>query len=163
MQEIQSRVVKMEYINWRLLHFLQDDDFKQWIDRGDEKHLSHLELKDRIRSNVWRYPSGASRANPEHDMIKNHPTPKPVSMIADSILDTTYKGDLVIDWFSGSGTCLMACEKTERFARVTEIEPLYVQLAISRYLNYCKKVGKSVKFNHENGVLTENDFYGRDN
>lgn len=68
-----------------------------------------------------------------------------------------------IDWFSGSGSCLMACEKTERFARVTEIEPLYVQLAISRYLNYCKKVGKSVKFNHENGVLTENDFYGRDN
>lgn len=122
------------------------------------KHLSHLELKHRIRTNVWNYPSGASRANPDRFELKNHPTPKPVTMIADAILDTTNPGDLVIDWFLGSGTALIACEHTQRFGRFTEIEPKYVQGDIIRYLNYCEKRGISVNFTHLNGDLTLNDF-----
>ena len=60
-------------------------------------------------------------------------------MISDAIFDITNTGDLVIDWFKGSVTCLMSCEKTEIMARLTEIEPLYVHLAITRYLNHCNK------------------------
>ena len=134
----------------------------EWIfifKNGDSaKHLSHLELKDRIRSNVWRYPSATSTANPDRFELKNHPTPKPVVMIADSILDTTNYGDIVIDWFLGSGTCLIACEHTGRNGRFTEIEPKYVQSAIQRYLNYCEKKGISVNFTHLNGGLTLKDF-----
>lgn len=122
------------------------------------KHLSHLELKDRIRSNVWRYPSAMSMANPDRYELKNHPTPKPVSMIADAILDTTNPNDIVIDWFLGSGTCLIACEHTKRKGRFTDIEPLYIQSAISRYVNYCNKRGLSVNFRHLNGSLTLQDF-----
>lgn len=122
------------------------------------KHLSHLELKNRIRSNVWKYPSATSMANPDRFELKNHPTPKPVVMIADAILDTTNENDIVIDWFLGSGTCLIACEHTRRRGRFTEIEPMYVQSAIVRYINYCEKKGINVSFAHLNGNLTLNDF-----
>jgi hypothetical protein len=124
----------------------------------DVKHLSHLDLKDRIRTNVWNYPSATSMANPDRFELKNHPTPKPVQMIADAILDTTNDKDIVIDWFLGSGTCLIASDKTGRFCYATEIEPKYVQGDIIRYLNYCKKQGITVKFTHVNGSLTLNDF-----
>lgn len=122
------------------------------------KHLSHLELKNRIRSNVWKYPSATSLANPDRYELKNHPTPKPVQMIADSILDTTNIGEIVIDWFLGSGTALIACEHTHRKGRFTEIEPKYVQSSISRYINYCEKRGINVNFTHLNGELTLKNF-----
>ena len=137
-------------------------DNNEWcfiFKNGDAaKHLSHLELKNRIRSNVWKYPSATSMANPDRFELKNHPTPKPVVMIADSILDTTNENDIVIDWFLGSGTALIACEHTRRFGRFTEIEPMYVQSAIIRYINYCNKRGIDVNFTHLNGELTLNDF-----
>lgn len=140
--------------------FYKDNDELCFIFKnGDSaKHLSHLELKDRIRTNVWNYQSATSSSNPDRFELKNHPTPKPVVMIADSILDTTNPGDIVIDWFLGSGTCLIACEHTGRKGRFTEIEPKYVQSDVIRYINYCKKRGIEVKFTHENGNLTLNDF-----
>ncbi|WP_234110154.1 DNA-methyltransferase [Chryseobacterium sp. R2A-55] len=137
-------------------------DNNEWcyiFKNGDgAKHLSHLELKDRIRSNVWKYPSSISRSNPDRFELKNHPTPKPVVMIADSILDTTNQGDIVIDWFLGSGTTLIASEHTGRKGGFTEVEPVYVQGDIIRYINYCEKRGINVNFEHLNGDLTLNDF-----
>jgi DNA modification methylase len=137
-------------------------DNNEWcfiFKNGDgAKHLSHLELKNRVRSNVWKYPSATSMANPDRFELKNHPTPKPVVMISDAILDTTNENDIVIDWFLGSGTCLIACEHTKRQGRFTEIEPMYVQGAIQRYINYCNKRNISVNFTHLNGKLTLNDF-----
>jgi len=137
-------------------------DNNEWcfiFKNGDKaKHLSHLQLKDRTRSNVWNYPSSTSGANPDRYQLENHPTPKPVVMIADSILDTTNPKDIVIDWFLGSGTCMIACEHTNRKGRFTEIEPKFVQSTIIRYLNYCEKRGINVSFTHENGSLTLNDF-----
>lgn len=137
-------------------------DNNEWcfiFKNGDSaKHLSHLELKNRIRSNVWKYPSATSMANPDRFELKNHPTPKPVAMIADAILDTTNENDIVIDWFLGSGTCLIAGEQTNRRGRFTEIEPMYVQSSIIRYINYCNRKGIEVNFTHLNGNLTLNDF-----
>ena len=140
--------------------FYKDNNEWCFIFKNGEaaKHLSHLELKNRIRSNVWKYPSATSMANPDRFELKNHPTPKPVVMIADAILDTTNENDVVIDWFLGSGTCLIACEHTRRQGRFTEIEPMYVQGAIQRYINYCNKRGIEVNFTHLNGKLTLNDF-----
>ena len=140
--------------------FYKDNNEWCFIFKNGEaaKHLSHLELKNRIRSNVWKYPSATSMANPDRFELKNHPTPKPVVMIADAILDTTNENDVVIDWFLGSGTCLIACEHTNRRGRFTEIEPMYVQGAIQRYINYCNKRGIEVNFTHLNGKLTLNDF-----
>jgi DNA modification methylase len=120
------------------------------------KHLSHLDLSDRIRTNVWNYPSAVSTANPDRLELKNHPTPKPVAMVADSILDTTNEGDIIIDWFLGSGTALIAAEKTNRWCYATEIEPLYIQQIINRYVCYCKKNKKHIWFKHINGNITLN-------
>ncbi len=122
------------------------------------KHLSHLEMQHRIRTNVWRYPAGNSMKNPDRDQLKNHPTPKPVAMIADAILDTTNPDDLVIDWFLGSGTCLIACAQTGRRGRFTDIDPMYVQGSILRYLVWAKRNNVKVEFRHLNGESTEADF-----
>jgi len=140
--------------------FYKDEEELCYIFKNGDgaKHLSHLDLKDRIRTNVWKYPSGASRANPDYDQLKNHPTPKPVAMIADAILDTTNPGDIVIDWFLGSGTCLIACEQTGRKGRFTEIEPKYIQSDIIRFKTYCNRLGIDLKFNHLNGNLKIEDF-----
>jgi DNA modification methylase len=124
----------------------------------DVKHLSHLDLKDRIRTNIWNYPSAASIANPDRFELKNHPTPKPVQMIADAILDTTNEGDIVIDFFLGSGTALIAAEQTRRFCYGCDIEPKFVQSQILRYIKFCSKNGYKVNFTHLNGKLTLNDF-----
>jgi DNA modification methylase len=125
---------------------------------GNEKHVSHLDLSDRIRSNVWKYPSAISVANPDRHQIKNHPTPKPVQMIADAILDTTNDGDIVIDWFLGSGTALIACEKTKRRCFATELNIRYVQQIIKRYIKYCRNNDYEPEVEHLNGNLTLKDF-----
>ncbi len=131
---------------------------------GTEKHKSHLELQDKYRSNMWDYPSANDYANPDRQLaggigeLANHPTPKPVQMIADAILDTTDEDDIVIDCFLGSGTALMACEQTNRICRGIELEPMYAQSIIIRYIKYCEKKAINCEFKHLNGDLNLNDF-----
>jgi DNA modification methylase len=54
-----------------------------------------------------------------------HPTVKPVAMLADAIRDVTKRGAIVLDPFAGSGSTLIAAEKTGRQARCIEYEPKY--------------------------------------
>ncbi len=100
------------------------------------KHRNNVQLgrNGRNRSNVWDYPSAtSSRSGREGDMLEHHPTPKPVEMIADAILDCTEHGDRLIDCFLGSGTALIAAERTGRVCRGMELDPLYVDVAIRRW------------------------------
>lgn len=62
-----------------------------------------------------------------------HPTVKPTALVADAILDVTRRGDLVLDLFLGSGTTLMAAERTGRRFRGLDIDPAYVDVAIERW------------------------------
>ena len=62
-----------------------------------------------------------------------HPTVKPLAMVSDAILDCSHRGGLLLDPFGGSGTTLMAAEKTGRHARLMEIEPRYVDVTIRRW------------------------------
>ena len=62
-----------------------------------------------------------------------HPTVKPTGMIADALLDCSNRGDIVLDPFLGSGSTLMAAERTGRICRGVEIDPLYVDVAIRRW------------------------------
>lgn len=100
------------------------------------QHSNNVQLgrHGRNRSNVWDYPSAASsRSGREGDMLKLHPTPKTVEMIADAILDSTEHGDHVVDCFLGSGTALIACERTGRICHGMDLDPLYVDVAIRRW------------------------------
>ncbi|MXO70260.1 DNA modification methylase [Alteraurantiacibacter buctensis] len=96
-----------------------------------------LGINGRNRSNVWAYPSAASsRSGREGDMLAKHPTPKSVEMIADAILDCTEHGDRIIDCFLGSGTALIAAERTGRICHGMELDPQYVDVAIRRWQDW---------------------------
>lgn len=64
---------------------------------------------------------------------KKHPTIKPPKLIAYHITNSTQPGDIVYDGFSGSGSTLIAAEKTHRVARCIEMEPKYVDVAVQRW------------------------------
>jgi DNA modification methylase len=107
-----------------------------WKTKGG-KLRNNIELGryGRSRSNLWSYPSGltSSKGSDEGNMLENHPTPEPVRLVADALFDTTRRGDVVIDPFLGSGTTLIAAEKTGRVCFGLELDPIYVDLIIRRW------------------------------
>lgn len=102
---------------------------------GDAAHLNAVQLgkHGRNRTNVWDYPSVNTFGGSRRRDLELHPTVKPVGLVADAIMDVTRRGDLVLDGFLGSGTCLLACERSGRLCRGIEINPLYVDLALRRW------------------------------
>jgi DNA modification methylase len=64
---------------------------------------------------------------------------KPVELIERAIVNSSRPGDIVLDPFGGSGSTLIACQKTGRRARVIEIEPTYVDVIIRRWQDYSGK------------------------
>jgi DNA modification methylase len=62
-----------------------------------------------------------------------HPTVKPTALVADSLQDVTKRGDLVLDIFLGSGTTLVAAERSGRRFRGVDIDPAYIDVAIERW------------------------------
>lgn len=100
-------------------------------------HRNNIELgrHGRSRSNVWHYPSANDfgRGGGEGDLLARHPTPKPVPLVAGAILDATARGDLVLDNFLGSGSTIIAAERTGRIGYGIELDPLYVDVAVRRW------------------------------
>jgi DNA modification methylase len=102
---------------------------------GDAPHTNTFGLGDtgRYRTNVWDYAGissiGASRA----EELAMHPTVKPVALIADAIRDCSRRGEIVLDGFGGSGSTLIAAEKTGRYSRLIEYDPLYCDTIIRRW------------------------------
>ena len=103
--------------------------------RGAHRNNVQLGAFGRNRTNVWSYPgaNGFLRSSEDGDLMAQHPTPKPVSLVADAILDVTARRDLVLDPFLGSGSTLIAAERVGRICRGLELDPLYVDLTIRRW------------------------------
>jgi DNA modification methylase len=108
---------------------------------GSGPHLNHFELGQhgRLRSNVWSYAGVNSFRAGRMEDLKSHPTAKPVAMVVDAIKDCSRRGDIVLDPFAGSGTALVAAEKTGRRGRGLEIDPVYVDVAIRRWQNFTRR------------------------
>ena len=108
---------------------------------GRESHRYNIQLGKygRNRGNVWRYPgmNSAARATDEGNLLALHPTVKPVALVADAILDCSARGDIVLDAFLGSGTTVIAAERTGRRCSGLEIDPLYVDTIVRRWQAYC--------------------------
>ncbi len=105
---------------------------------GEAPHINNFGLGDggRYRTNVWDYP-GVNAFGPEREgALEMHPTVKPVAMIADAMRDCSKRGGIVLDSFAGSGTSLIAAEKTGRKACAIELDPRYVDCAIRRWQDY---------------------------
>ncbi|MGA2057930.1 MAG: DNA methyltransferase [Bradyrhizobium sp.] len=103
---------------------------------GSEAHLNNVQLGrfGRSRTNVWTYPgaNGFARKGTE-DLLALHPTVKPIALVADAILDCTKRDDIVVDPFIGSGTTILAAERTGRRCFGIEIDPIYVDTTIARW------------------------------
>ena len=107
---------------------------------GDAPFCNNVQLGrfGRNRTNVWAYAGQPAfgRAGEEGRLADLHPTVKPIAMVADAILDSSRRGDIVLDPFLGSGTTLMAAERTGRACYGLEIDPLYVDLIVRRWQAY---------------------------
>jgi DNA modification methylase len=101
---------------------------------GRDGHRNNVQLGrfGRNRTNVWRYPGANSfgRCGAEGNVSMLHPTVKPVAMVADAILDCSARGDIVLDGFVGSGTTVIAAERTGRRCYGLELDPGYVDTII---------------------------------
>lgn len=102
---------------------------------GEAKHINNFGLGQtgRYRTNVWEYDGvNTFRAGRDEDLAA-HPTVKPVGMVADAIRDCSARGGLILDPFAGSGTTILAAERTGRRARCIELDPRYVDVAVQRW------------------------------
>jgi len=108
---------------------------------GRAPHINTFELGQygRHRSNVWDYEGVNSMRSGRLDELALHPTVKPVALVADAIKDCSKRGQIVLDPFCGSGTTLIAAEKTGRCARAIELDPAYVDVAVRRWETYTGK------------------------
>jgi DNA modification methylase len=103
--------------------------------KGTATHINTIELgrSGRYRTNVWDY-RGANTLRPGRlEDLAMHPTVKPVALVIDALKDCSRRGEIVLDPFSGSGTTIIAAEKSQRRARAVEIDPVYVDVAIRRW------------------------------
>lgn len=99
---------------------------------GHGKHVNNVQLgrHGRYRTNVWQYGLRRGGGNADRD---DHPTIKPVALVGDAIMDCSKRGDIILDAFGGSGTTIIAAERTGRVARAIELDPKYVDVAVRRW------------------------------
>jgi DNA modification methylase len=95
---------------------------------GWKQGADHFWCGDRDQSDIWNY--NKPRVN---DL---HPTMKPVELVERAIKNSSKSRDIVLDLFGGSGTTLIACEKTGRQARLMELDPKFVDVIVQRWEEY---------------------------
>ncbi len=110
------------------------------FNKGGAPHVNTFELGQhgRYRTNVWQYKGVNTMRTGRMDELALHPTVKPVQMIADAIRDVSGRGDIVLDLFGGSGSTLIAAEKTGRRGYLCELDPIYCDRIIARWEAFAK-------------------------
>jgi DNA modification methylase len=110
---------------------------------GNTSHRNNIQLGrfGRSRSNVWNYPGANTfaRNTNEGNLLALHPTVKPVALVADAIMDCSSRGERVLDPFLGSGTTVIAAERTGRICHGMELDPIYVDTAVRRWQEFTGK------------------------
>jgi DNA modification methylase len=115
---------------------------------GWKEGASHVWAGDRTQTTVWDIDKPKKNTD--------HPTMKPLELCEKAIINSSKPKDLITDLFLGSGSTLIACEKTNRKCYGMELDEKYCDVIVKRYVEFCKKNEKeySVK---RNGVIC-NDF-----
>src|SRR5437660_1142299 len=119
---------------------------------GAAAHTNTFELGQhgRYRTNVWEYAGVNTFRTGRLDELAMHPTVKPTALVADAIRDVTRRAAIVLDPFAGSGTLLIAAEKTGRHGRAIEYDTAYCDVIVPRWQQYTGKTaqleGKSLTF-----------------
>lgn len=113
---------------------------------GFLKDGKHKWYSDRKQTTVWNFDK------PKRN--KDHPTSKPLDLLAYPIRNSTQANGIVIDTFGGSGSTLMACEQMDRICYTMELDEKYASVILRRYVDgggdpaevYCTREGKKVMF-----------------
>jgi len=102
---------------------------------GTGEHTNNFKLgeRGRYRTNVWDYAGVNTFRRGRMEELEGHPTVKPLPMVVDAVKDCSKRRGIVFDPFAGSGTTLLAAEKTGRIGRGIELDPHYVDVAIRRW------------------------------
>ncbi|SIN67730.1 DNA modification methylase [Parasphingorhabdus marina DSM 22363] len=111
-------------------------EFVALFKNGTAPHVNNIELgrHGRNRSNAWHYDGLNSFVADRDELLAMHPTIKPLEMIKDAILDCSNQNDIILDPFVGSGTTIVACEQVRRRCRAIELDPLYVDASLRRFI-----------------------------
>ena len=120
------------FIIWAKNHFtLGRSDYQRQYEpilygwkTGAERHW----CGERNQGDVWWFDKPVAN--------DQHPTMKPVELVAHAVRNSSASSDLVLDPFGGSGSTLIACQKTGRKARLMEIDPQYVDVALQRWQRF---------------------------
>ena len=95
---------------------------------GRGRHEGTKWYGDHSQSSILEYPKPAAS--------RDHPTQKPVGLVAQCLANSSASGDIVYDAFAGSGSTLLAAEQLGRRCYAMEIDPKYAQVAIERWQNF---------------------------
>lgn len=109
-----------------------------------DSHRPDIEYLLLFRKNaLWNNGTDANYSRClQYDRVKkseengNHPTPKPIELIANELKISSNKNSVVVDFFGGSGSTMMACEQLNRKCYMCELDPKYVDVIIQRYINF---------------------------
>jgi len=114
---------------------------------GTAPHINNFLLGQtgRYRSNIWSYAGLNTFRAGRMDELAMHPTVKPVPLVADAIRDCSKRGGIILDAFGGSGTTLIAAEKTHRRARLVELDRLYCDVIVRRWQKLTGKAARHVE------------------
>lgn len=106
--------------------------------KAGNAHLNQVQLgkHGRDRHNVWCYPGMHGAGEDRVRARELHPTVKPLALVRDAILDSTRRGDIVLDLFSGSGTTIVAAHDSGRIGYATELDPVYADTGIMRWQDF---------------------------
>jgi DNA modification methylase len=96
-----------------------------WMNNG-----SHSWYSDRKQTSVWEF---------HKERFEGHTTPKPVALVEKAITNSSKGGDIVIDLFGGSGSTMIAAEKTGRCSRLMELDPKYCDVIVKRWEDFTGK------------------------
>ena len=101
---------------------------------GKAPHVNNISLgkHGRNRTTLWSYPGMAMQQAGRKEMLDLHPTVKPLALLSEAILDTSNRGDIILDPFAGSGSLMLAAHRVNRVARCIELDPKYVDVAVRR-------------------------------
>lgn len=93
------------------------------------------QIENRSESDVWEF---------DKDLKPKHPTVKPVGLCEKGIINSSKRDDIIIDLFGGSGSTLIACEKTNRQCRMMELDETYCQVIIDRWEQFSNKKAEKI-------------------
>lgn len=104
----------------------------------------HFWNSDRKQTTVWNFDK------PQRSSL--HPTMKPIALMAYPIGNSTVPGAIVADFFSGSGSTIMACQQIDRICYAMEIDPNYVSASVQRFISMFKE--QKIRLIRDGNLLT---------